>query len=111
MNVVERIPVGSFEDYMRLFLEERKEGERNGRVYTKRIHPRWEIGLTSPSFLSCNSVSSLGGKNHVSFVNSIHTYRGGTHLQSINSQLSDMIQSALKKRGFPQVTHSFIYLF
>tara|TARA_B100000745_G_scaffold299539_1_gene250575 strand:+ start:10092 stop:11882 length:1791 start_codon:yes stop_codon:yes gene_type:complete len=49
---------------------------------------RWKVGITQ----------SQGSFTHVSFVNAVHTWDGGTHVDYIASQVVDYLRSFLKKK-------------
>ena len=55
----------------------------------ERINDRWEVGV---------SVSD-GSHQHVSFVNSISTTKGGTHVSYITDQVTTRLLSVIKKRN------------
>jgi len=71
-----RIPVTSFEQYVRLFIEE------GGKVpvFYERCGPRWEIAAVLTRHLHAES---LPDDRHISFVNGIFTRRGGKHVDAV----------------------------
>ncbi len=68
-----RIDVRSFEQYVRLFVDE-------GSVYYERAGPRWEIAAVLTRHLHAES---LPDDRHISFVNGIFTRRGGKHVDAV----------------------------
>lgn len=77
----EKVPVKSFEKYVDLYIGDK----RVPRVYEKA--DRWEIvAAISPE-----------GFQHVSFINGIATYRGGTHVNYCAQTLIEKIRSSSKK--------------
>eukprot|EP00928_Gymnodinium_smaydae_P001475 TRINITY_DN10542_c1_g1_i1.p1 TRINITY_DN10542_c1_g1~~TRINITY_DN10542_c1_g1_i1.p1 ORF type:complete len:444 (-),score=103.35 TRINITY_DN10542_c1_g1_i1:2-1249(-) len=89
------LPIKSFEDYVQLYLggkttsvgEDGEEGPPP--VVFERGNDRWEVGI---------SVSE-GSFNQVSFVNSINTIKGGTHVQYITEQLVEAILKVVKSKN------------
>ena len=71
-----RIPVSSFEQYVRLFVEE------GGKVpvFYERCGPRWEVAAVLTRHLHAES---LPDDRHISFVNGIFTRRGGKHVDAV----------------------------
>ena len=71
-----RIPVASFEQYVRLFIEE------GGKVpvFYERCGPRWEVAAVLTRHLHADS---LPDDRHISFVNGIFTRRGGKHVDAV----------------------------
>jgi DNA topoisomerase-2 len=71
-----RLPVSSFEQYVRLFVEE------GGKVpvFYERCGPRWEIAAVLTRHLHAES---LPDDRHISFVNGIFTRRGGKHVDAV----------------------------
>jgi len=76
------IPVRSFRDYMKLFIEP------NGEIFYEKINDFWEIGVAkSPSDLF----------THVSMVNGISTIFGGTHVNFVTSNVVNAVKDLLTK--------------
>jgi DNA topoisomerase-2 len=69
-----RIPVTSFEKYVRLYTEEGVP------VFYERCGPRWEIAAVLTRHLHAES---LPDDRHISFVNGIFTRRGGKHVEAV----------------------------
>jgi len=83
----EILKLKNFKEYMQLYLGEREE-PRPEIVYG-RVNDRWEIGVLP---------SSESQFQQISFVNSICTSKGGTHVNYIADQLADRILSAVKSK-------------
>lgn len=77
------IPVKNFKDYMKLFITDDSE------LFIDRLNDKWEIGLTK---------SIDGGFSHISMVNGLSTYKGGTHVNYITNQLTKKVQEILIKK-------------
>jgi DNA topoisomerase-2 len=86
----QRIPIKSFTEYVKLYFKDRpdlpiafeKITDDSGRR-------RWEVAVTL----------SDGEAKAVSFVNSIATTRGGTHVTYIQKKLTDYLQPIIKKKN------------
>lgn len=92
----EKIKIKTFQQYSELYTKEKK-------LYDN-PHPRWEIVL-------CSSEDSM---KQVSFVNSIHTLNGGTHVDYIEKQITEHIYKHIQKKNKDlKIKKSFIknYLF
>ena len=91
----ERIKVNSFKKYMEMYTKaikaERGEEAVNdaSEIITESSDPRWEIGFAV----------SDGTFQQVSFVNSIATTSGGTHVNYIADQISNKLMDIVKKRS------------
>lgn len=92
-----RIPIKSFKKYMEMYTKaikaERGEdptsaSDKND-IITESPDRRWEIGFTV----------SDGSFQQVSFVNSIATTSGGTHVNYISDQICNKLADALKKKN------------
>lgn len=99
----QRLKIKSFKQYVELFvraLQEQSSGStpdtENGTPQPKptivheRVNDRWEIAF---------AVSDGNSFNQVSFVNSIATTSGGTHVNYIADQLVTKIMEVLKKKN------------
>ena len=71
----QRIKVKSFQEYVELYLGPKDAGGAPPRVY-ERISDRWEVCIATTE----------GQFNQVSFVNSICTSKGGTHVNYVADQ-------------------------
>ncbi|CAG8462855.1 12168_t:CDS:10, partial [Ambispora leptoticha] len=91
VNVVfnnEKISIKGFKDYIQLYLDAHsEEGEEVQFIY-EAPNERWEIGFAP----------SDGQFKQVSFVNSICTSRGGTHVEYIANQIINRLADAIKKK-------------
>ncbi|KAI4291354.1 DNA topoisomerase II, partial [Pancytospora philotis] len=100
------LEVGSFKEYVGLYLPRADDAAGRPAVVHQKINDRWELALT----VSDEQFSQ------VSFVNSIATSKGGTHVAHVLDQLVEPIIEALKKRekGLdikPMHVRSSIFLF
>lgn len=79
-----------FEKYVSLYPVHKEGGaEREEGWIRRRINNRWQLAV---------GTSEDGHFHHVSFVNSINTPRGGTHVNYIADQLSNAIATKLCRR-------------
>ncbi|KAI5306470.1 hypothetical protein KEM56_000756 [Ascosphaera pollenicola] len=109
-----RVPVRNFKKYMEMFTKaikkERGEEAVNDKteIITEQPDPRWEIGFAV----------SDGSFQQVSFVNSIATTSGGTHVNYIADQICNKLADSLKKKNktgaplkAPQIrNHIFLFV-
>jgi DNA topoisomerase-2 len=70
----DRVPVTSFEKYVRLYTEDGVP------VFYERCGPRWEIAAVLTRHLHADG---LPDDRHISFVNGIFTRRGGKHVEAV----------------------------
>ncbi|KAI8571649.1 hypothetical protein RHMOL_Rhmol01G0136100 [Rhododendron molle] len=86
----QRVPVKSFLDYVNLYLQSASKGRPDPlpRIAEK-VNDRWEI---------CVSLSE-GQFQQVSFVNSIATIKGGTHVDYITNQITNHVMSIVNKKN------------
>ncbi|KAF7715176.1 DNA topoisomerase II [Penicillium ucsense] len=90
-----RVPVRNFRKYMELYTKaiRRERGEEGpapkDEIITCSPDPRWEIGFTV----------SDGAFQQVSFVNSIATTSGGTHVNYIADQICNRLAEQVKKKN------------
>ncbi|KAL1981976.1 hypothetical protein VTN96DRAFT_1942 [Rasamsonia emersonii] len=90
-----RIPVRNFKKYMEMYTKaiknERGEEAANDKseIVTTSPDPRWEIGFAV----------SDGSFQQVSFVNSIATTSGGTHVNYIADQICNRLAEVVKKKN------------
>lgn len=80
-----KIKVSSFTEYINLYKLE--NGEKYPKIHEV-INNRWEVVMT----VSENQFTQA------SFVNSICTSRGGTHVNAIVDQITDKMQELIKKK-------------
>jgi DNA topoisomerase-2 len=91
----ERVKVNSFAKYMEMYTKAIKKEQGNGddddkkEVIITDRHERWEIGFAV----------SDGSFNQVSFVNSIATTSGGTHVNFIADQITEKLLAIVKKKN------------
>ncbi|KAI9823498.1 MAG: DNA topoisomerase 2 [Sarea resinae] len=91
----ERIKLRNFEQYMKMYTkaivtENGEEGSSdNNKIITESPDPRWEIGFAV----------SDGSFQQVSFVNSIATTSGGTHVNYISDQIVNKLMDIMKKKN------------
>ncbi|XP_063685282.1 DNA topoisomerase 2-alpha-like isoform X2 [Bolinopsis microptera] len=89
----EKLPIKTFRDYCNLYINASKtdeadeENKKLSLVYEK-VNPRWEIALGT----------SQKGFQQVSFVNSIATTKGGTHVDYVSQQVVTKILAACQKK-------------
>ncbi|MCD9645177.1 DNA topoisomerase 2 [Datura stramonium] len=85
----QRIPVKSFEEYCKLFLDSTDAKREFLKVKDSDGVLRWEI---------CVSLSE-GQFQQVSFVNSIATIKGGTHVDYVANQIANHIMGVVNKKN------------
>lgn len=79
----EKIKCNSFESYINMYYE-----KKPNLVY-ERINSRWRVGVI---------YDNESGFNHISFVNGIWTYQGGTHINYITTQLAEEVSTHIAKK-------------
>ncbi|WEW62013.1 DNA topoisomerase 2 [Emydomyces testavorans] len=90
-----KIPVRGFKKYMEMYTKaiKKERGEEatldKNEIVTESPDPRWEIGFAV----------SDGSFQQVSFVNSIATTSGGTHVNYISDQICAKLADAVKKKN------------
>ncbi|KAK1370431.1 DNA topoisomerase 2 [Heracleum sosnowskyi] len=86
----QRVPVKSFTDYINLYLKSVDENRESPLPrFVEKVNDRWEI---------CVCMSE-GQFQQVSFVNSIATIKGGTHVDYVTNQITNHIISAVNKKN------------
>ncbi|KAJ6385281.1 hypothetical protein OIU77_028466 [Salix suchowensis] len=85
-----RVPVKSFQDYVHLYLNSTSESvsERPKSFYEK-VGERWEV---------CVSLTE-GQFQQASFVNSIATIKGGTHVDYVTNQITNYVMNSVNKKN------------
>ncbi|KAG5253909.1 DNA topoisomerase [Salix suchowensis] len=85
-----RVPVKSFQDYVNLYLNSDSQlgSERPKRFFYEKVGERWEV---------CVSLTE-GQFQQVSFVNSIATIKGGTHVDYVTNQITNYVMNAVNKK-------------
>ncbi|XP_059649125.1 DNA topoisomerase 2 [Cornus florida] len=86
----QRVPVKSFLDYCNLYLQSASKARPDPlpRI-SEKVNERWEI---------CVSLSE-GQFQQVSFVNSIATIKGGTHVDYVTNQITSYIMNIVNKKN------------
>ena len=79
----EKLPIKSFQDYVKLI-----DGVNSPVAYEK-VSDHWEIGVAA----------SDGSPQQISFVNSICTSKGGTHVSYIADQIGNHLIKTVKKKN------------
>jgi len=83
-----QLSIRSFEDYVRFFLQSATDGSGGPCIYEK-CSDRWEVAFSL----------SDGNFNQVSFVNSINTIKGGTHVAHVSDQVVEAILKVVKGKN------------
>ncbi|OHT08318.1 putative DNA topoisomerase 2 [Tritrichomonas foetus] len=84
----EKVPVKNFEDYCKKYLDE------NATFLSCEVNDRWKIGIAA----------SDGQFGQVSFVNSVATTRGGTHVDYVANQITKYICKELENSRGNKIT-------
>ena len=79
------INISSFQDYIKLYFDPEIELE----VISEK-QPRWDVSFV---------YRPDGGFEHISHVNNICTYHGGSHVDYINDQIIDFLQEQIVKKN------------
>ncbi|XP_022152632.1 DNA topoisomerase 2 isoform X2 [Momordica charantia] len=86
----QRVPVKSFQDYVDLYLKSASTFQTEPpKRYHIKPNERWEIVVTL----------SEGQFQQVSFVNSIATIKGGTHVDYITNQIANYVMNVVNKKN------------
>ncbi|KAK1259798.1 DNA topoisomerase 2 [Acorus gramineus] len=87
----QRLPVKSFTDYVNFYLQSANKSRPDQPLprIAERVNDRWEI---------CVSLSD-GQFQQVSFVNSIATIKGGSHVDYVTNQITSHIISIVNKKN------------
>lgn len=80
-----RLPIKSFKDYVNLY----SAGDSPSAVLYERVSDRWEVAITG----------SDGQLSQVSFVNSIWTMKGGTHVSHVADQIVSRLAEHISKKN------------
>jgi len=87
------VPSNTFEKFIKLFLRDGMTG-----FAYENCGPRWEVGAILASHLYSDE-EELPEDKHISFVNGIHTKKGGKHVESVGRKiLTDFCEVAKKKK-------------
>lgn len=85
-----KLPIKNFKDYVDLYIKDRNDDSGNPlKIVYENVNERWEVAVT----LSDN------GFQQVSFVNSIATTKGGTHINHVADNVVKQIQDVIKKKN------------
>lgn len=93
-----KLPIRSFRDYVGLYLKAKEEDEeladddnskKGSSVVHEVVNKRWEVCVTT----------SMKGFQQASFVNSIATTKGGTHVNYVTDQIVEKLMAAVKRRN------------
>ncbi|CAN8003376.1 unnamed protein product, partial [Ixodes hexagonus] len=86
-----RLPVKGFKDYVNLFLKDKEDEAGNPlTVVYESPNDRWEVAVT---------LSEAGEFRQMSFVNSIATTKGGSHVDYVAEHLTKKVLENVKKKN------------
>ncbi|KAF9155958.1 DNA topoisomerase 2 [Linnemannia schmuckeri] len=85
----ERIKIRNFKDYVEMYIPEAAEGDDKVKLIYDTPHERWEIAC----------IPSEGQFQHVSFVNSICTSKGGVHVDYVSNMIVKELVDVVKKKS------------
>lgn len=86
-----RLPVKGFKDYVQLFLKDKEDEQGNPlTIVYESVNDRWEVAMT---------LSEGGDFRQMSFVNSIATTKGGSHVDYVSDHLVKKILEIVKKKN------------
>lgn len=80
-----KLPIKNFSDYVSLYTD----NDHMGKIHYERLDERWEVAITG----------SDGQLSQVSFVNSIWTVKGGTHVSHVADQIVTKISDHIAKKN------------
>ena len=83
------IEIKSFEDYIKLYYPSDDDENKLNLIYSD-VNERWSVGIVYDN-TSCFQ--------HMTFVNGISTFQGGTHLNYITQQIVDKITNIIKEKN------------
>jgi DNA topoisomerase-2 len=75
-----------FDDYIKLYYEDTPD--EKPKITYEKFNDRWEVGI---------GFNKNIGDRHVSFVNGISTFQGGTHVSFIMNNVVDKVKAYIKK--------------
>lgn len=84
-----RVPIKNFKDYVQLFTKPSDDKDEDRKIIYEKPHERWEIAVAL----------SDKGFQHMSFVNSIATTKGGRHVDYIADMIAKQLIEVLKKKN------------
>ncbi|GBN23976.1 DNA topoisomerase 2-alpha [Araneus ventricosus] len=82
------IPVRNFKDYVDLYFKGNEDVNEDLKIMHTIVNDRWEIAVTL----------SDSGPQHTSFVNSIATNEGGSHVKMVIDKISSKILDIIRKK-------------
>ncbi|KAG0227897.1 DNA topoisomerase 2 [Actinomortierella wolfii] len=82
----ERIKIKNFKEYINMYFP---EGDEKPKIVYENPNDRWEVACV---------VSESGQFQHVSFVNSISTSKGGVHVDYVSNQIVKELGNMIKKK-------------
>jgi DNA topoisomerase-2 len=100
------LTIKSFQDYVKLFKSATVENSEQNEV-TDKIEDKILYKKLSNQFEIAVKLSSTGTFENMSFVNSVWTTRGGSHVTNITQQIVKSIEEVLIKKKI-KVTNAFI---
>lgn len=83
-----RVPVRSFKEYVEMFTQD-DDSDEPVPVVHEVVNDRWEVCVTASEW----------GFDQTSFVNSIWTYKGGSHVNHIVDQVVKAVTAAAKRKS------------
>lgn len=105
------VQIKGFKDYVNMYLVDKFDSNGDPlKVAFESVSDRWEVAVTvsDDNFQQVQNLFFLRYENariQVSFVNSIHTLRGGRHVDHVTEQLiKSMIEKIRKKSAKSSVT-------
>uniref|UniRef100_A0A914GY21 DNA topoisomerase 2 n=1 Tax=Globodera rostochiensis TaxID=31243 RepID=A0A914GY21_GLORO len=85
-----RIPCQGFKEYVEQYTDQVKNDDGSPvKVVYETVNNRWEVALC---------ISDIGNFKQVSFVNSISTPKGGTHVDLVAGQIAQSLVEVVKKK-------------
>ncbi|RIA90989.1 DNA topoisomerase [Glomus cerebriforme] len=87
----ERVKIKDFKEYTLMYLSGTDDNiDLRSSIIYEQVNPRWEIAFV-PSF--------EGSFQHISFVNSICTSKGGTHVNHVADQIIEKLMAVVTKKA------------
>jgi DNA topoisomerase II len=80
-----KLPVKSFQDYMKMYKD------LNAPIAYERVDDNWEVGVAA--------TTEHGTPQHISFVNGICTYKGGTHVAFVADKIAKELMKVVEKKN------------
>lgn len=80
----------NFKDYVEFFIKDQVDEQGAPlKIFFEKCGPRWEVAVTT----------SDKGYQHMSFVNSIATTKGGRHMDYVTNMLVSQLSTTLSKKN------------